>query len=419
MQYQNDDMDELFRRAADGYPLKIQEGNWDAVAGKLSAPVATAARVSEQNNKKNNYKIVTLLLLLLIGSGTTIMLILNGPNRNFNNKGTIKNANNIKVNIVNKQFSEYKQTPSENNEGASVISLINQEKKTIKKPTLEGTNFTNIISSNPEIPYTKELVENKIETTTRDEKKIYEIKEVISDLNNETSLANPLKNKLENNSEKKHEIENKTDASNTTKEKRKKEKKFYVGVFAGPQFNQIKSQGFSNAGSSAGVVVGINLSKKLAVETGLFLSQKKYYSSGKYFNMKTADPSMPVGMKVISLNGKSNIVEIPVKAKYNFKGKNKANFFATAGATSYILTNENNKYLVELNGNQQKLPANYAENKRYFDAALNVSAGYEYKLKQTTLRIEPYVQVPLKKIGVGSMPLMSTGINVGITLPIH
>ena len=72
MQYQNDDMDELFRRAADGYPLKMQEGNWDAVAAKISAPIATAARVSEQNNKRNNYKILTLLLLLLIGKGSSL-----------------------------------------------------------------------------------------------------------------------------------------------------------------------------------------------------------------------------------------------------------------------------------------------------------------------------------------------------------
>ena len=65
MQYQNDDMDELFRRAADGYPLKMQEDNWDAVAGKLSVPAATAVGVNQQKSKKNNYKPATLLLLLL------------------------------------------------------------------------------------------------------------------------------------------------------------------------------------------------------------------------------------------------------------------------------------------------------------------------------------------------------------------
>ncbi len=45
--------------------------------------------------------------------------------------------------------------------------------------------------------------------------------------------------------------------------------------------------------------------QKMAVETGFIISQKKYFSSGKYFSMKTVAASMPAGMKVVSLNGKS------------------------------------------------------------------------------------------------------------------
>ena len=45
MQYQNDDMDDLFRRAADGYPLKLQDEGWDAIAGKLAASGAVATSI--------------------------------------------------------------------------------------------------------------------------------------------------------------------------------------------------------------------------------------------------------------------------------------------------------------------------------------------------------------------------------------
>jgi len=421
MQYQNDDMDELFRRAADGYPLKMQEDNWDAVAGKLSVPAATAVGVNQQKSKKNNYKPATLLLLLLFISGTTALLVLNKQNDIVDNRTSFKNRENVKASIVNKDYPDnnYRKITIAKSKRVSSFSIIGEERNAlkIKKQILFRAGFMKMSSNNPEISYTDELAENKNETSVN-QNKPDEKNAGTGDINNQNSLANLLKEKQENNIVKDNETEKKNDSANAVKEKKKKEKKFYVGVFAGPQFNQVKSQGFSNAGVSAGLVVGVNLSKKLAVETGLFISEKKYFSRGEYFKM-IKDASMPASMKVISLNGKSTVLEIPVTIKYNFIKKNRSNFFGTIGASSYILTNETNNYLAVVNGNKEQLAINYAKNANYFTAALNVSAGYEYKLKQTTLRVEPYVQSPLRNIGVGSMPVMSTGIHVGITLPFH
>ena len=128
---------------------------------------------------------------------------------------------------------------------------------------------------------------------------------------------------------------------------------------------------------------------------------------------------MPAGMQVISLNSKSTVVEIPVNIKYNFLKKNKRNFFGTAGLSTYILTKESNNYRAIINGSQQKLTGNYSNNGNYYNAAVNISAGYEYKTKKAIIRLEPYIQVPLKGIGVGSMPVLSTGVHVGIALPFH
>lgn len=420
MQYQNDDMDELFRRAADGYPLKMQQENWDAVAGKLSAPAVTGLGINNKKSDNNNYKPATLIMLLFVIGGATILMLLNKPNKNFDNKALRKNEGNIQAGIVNKNYpdkSNNRKALIKNDERASATSSVGEETNTreIQKQILGRAAFTKTTISQAEILFTDEFVENKNEKKGN-ENKPYETNTATGGINNKNDLGKLLKEKQEKNLE----IPSKTDSVNTAKAKQiKKQKFFYVGVFAGPQFNQVKSQGFSNSGFSAGVLLGVNITKNLAVETGLFLSQKKYYSSGKYFNMKNIDASMPASMKVISLNGKSKVLEIPVKIKYNFREKSKGNFFGTVGAVSYILTNENNKYLVDLNGNQQKVPANYSKNEKYFDAAVNLSAGYEYKLKQTKIRIEPYVQVPLKSIGVGSMPIMSTGVNVGVTLPFH
>ena len=49
-------------------------------------------------------------------------------------------------------------------------------------------------------------------------------------------------------------------------------------------------------------------------------------------------------------------------------------------------------------------------------AVVNMSLGYSYKLGSLgTVRMEPYVKIPLKDLGVNNMPVMSTGINIGFT----
>ena len=53
MQYVNDDMDEVFRRAAEHYPLDTNSSNWDKVARALASPEDPQP---EQPKKKNNRK---------------------------------------------------------------------------------------------------------------------------------------------------------------------------------------------------------------------------------------------------------------------------------------------------------------------------------------------------------------------------
>jgi hypothetical protein len=90
--------------------------------------------------------------------------------------------------------------------------------------------------------------------------------------------------------------------------------------------------------------------------------------------------------------------------------------FGSAGISSYIMIKEKNDYLVMVNGNQQQMTGNYRGTNRYVAAAINLSAGYEYKSgNRTRIRIEPYIQIPIKDIGVGYMPVTTAGLHAGIT----
>lgn len=429
MQYQNEDMDELFRRAADGYPLKLQDEGWDAVAEKLagSGTVPVANAVGSKKSKRKKYKLALLSLLFLLISGTTFFFVSNEENTNIKNINTFKEIEKPKKtadnqfdasNILKSSVTPF--TGAVNSNSGFVDEKITAVKNA-KEMLVPSVSKFSIIKAN--LSYDDGLVEKKEELKGREYVRDQQPSEIIHIKNGdgivtivqETKEVKVVETKIEKYQEViPAKLEEQPEKKNT-----KKEKRFYVGILAGPQFNQVRNQGFSNLGFSAGIVGGVGLSNNLSLETGFFISQKKYYSSGQYFSMKKISTSTSSGMKVVSLNGSSSLLEIPIKIKYDFVKRNRGNFFGTTGMTSYILTKESNEYLTMLNGNLQNLSVSYSKNGNYFTAAFNISAGYEFKAKQTTIRIEPYLQAPLRGIGVGSIDVMSTGIQMGVTLPFH
>jgi hypothetical protein len=189
---------------------------------------------------------------------------------------------------------------------------------------------------------------------------------------------------------------------------------FYLGFNAGPQWNQVEGQGYNKTGFNLGLIGGFSFNNKLAVESGIAYSKKYYYSDGQYFHMKK-NPGTPT-MKVISLEGTSNVIEIPLKVKFDIIDKKKGELFITSGISTYILTKENNQYYALINGSPQNSNVIYKDKKTYLAGGLNLSAGYSIHLKKKTdIRIEPYMQIPFKGTGVGSMRVTTSGLNIGLT----
>ncbi len=133
--------------------------------------------------------------------------------------------------------------------------------------------------------------------------------------------------------------------------------------------------------------------------------------------MDKVGPSMPPEMKILSLKGSSTLFEAPLKFKYNILDKKKIIVSASAGISSYVLTNEKNNYLTSMNGTRENIISSCENSSRYFAAAVDFSVGCEHKFsKNKNIRIEPYVQFPLKGIGIGTLPVMSAGLHLGFTV---
>ncbi len=196
---------------------------------------------------------------------------------------------------------------------------------------------------------------------------------------------------------------------------KQKERGIYLSALAGPDFSTVKFQSVKSMGYSFGLLIGYRFNQHISLESGVYWDKKEYYSDGEYFNKsKTGIPS---SVKIKDLNGNCGMFEIPVSFRYDFGFGRKGRFFSTAGLNSYIMKKENYDYTTnDYPGWSRKVSYNNSSNNLF--SILQLSAGYEYKLgKIGRIRVEPYLNIPLKGVGIGSMPISSAGLHLGITIP--
>ena len=62
MPYKNDNLEELFQKAAKDYPLKTDNSNWDKVAANLKTPATETIAI--RNNKVLKYDLGLILVIL-------------------------------------------------------------------------------------------------------------------------------------------------------------------------------------------------------------------------------------------------------------------------------------------------------------------------------------------------------------------
>ena len=197
------------------------------------------------------------------------------------------------------------------------------------------------------------------------------------------------------------------------KNRKQKEHGLYAGIVFSPDISTVKFQSIKKIGVSMGVLVGYQINKRISVESGVSWSIKNYYTDGKYFSTTRVYTNSTA--KIKNVDGVCNMIEIPLTIKYNLTTC-KTNFSTSAGLSSYLIKNEKYNYTIDNSGQQYQHSATYSNSSTALLAVANFSVGYNKALKKNiSLRIEPYIKIPLKGMGIGSLPIMSTGFNIGIT----
>ena len=404
-----DDIEGLFREAAENYQINAEKAfDWDKVQRNVHEEPDKEKKTGPEKNKRRKF-IFGFLLLLSIGwllyntPGVETEKKLAQQNISKENKSTPgkkedkttrpgQNENNLKMQeafdktVSNKNKSE-EATGSENPETKKrgfIIDNIKGDDETVAYNNTILNKETNADIS--PIPLFKEKILLNAQSQTPDKN----LPSLIQPNNNLSSVS----------------------ASKNKNIKKNIQPKFYAGAFFAPDITFVEFQRSNGIGVTFGLTAGYQINKNWSIESGISLGRKKYYTTGEYFD-KNNVPDF-YNADLLSVDGHCNMFEIPLNIRYKFSSNSNHNFTASLGASSYFMTKESYNYSIiswgqTVNGEF----TNFPKSANLF-SVINVGAGYEKKLDNLSLLIEPYFKVPVKGIGTGNLYMSSAGINIGL-----
>ncbi len=436
----SDDIEELFREAAEKYHIDTEKAAaWNDVHDTVHADDAQPQPPAPAEDKRKKRWLI-LVWFLLVPFGWFAHYAWNSMHEqqsmkaqqlyaNANTQKNLSKENNAKQTIINS--AESKQTPLTDNSRA--VATVQTEKPPYKntgsllskstyqlivqppQPKTGQDAFTNKFGNElpgsglpDKLPAAKP--DDKAALTNEEQKK-----NVAANGNAQVTPNSAIEQK---NSSPQQELATK----NTAKKEHSppaNEHYFYAGLVASPDISFIHFQKTSPAGLGAGILLGYHINKKFSIETGVLIDEKNYYTEGGYFDRSRVPYfANNSNLNIIDVNGDCKMIEIPLNLRYAFKTKGKNTWYATGGFSSYMMGREYYNYDYKDSWNSTTYKSGYAYHsgvKNWF-SIVNLGAGYERSLgTKTSLRIEPYIKIPVTGVGTGNLSITSMGLYFGIT----
>ncbi|HSZ33843.1 MAG TPA: outer membrane beta-barrel protein [Puia sp.] len=453
MEHLENDMDDLFQKAGELYPLKTSESDWESMLGKLNEDGLGNQKGAIKMNSRligNKRKWLSLLLLIPIGVGS-ILYFSNSGTKNLSATTKLQNLKNSHSgSAINEVARPREKGASLNAKLKNEITENKTNPESSKVKTKEhsetattGNNQTNITeqsnNKNTKAPLSNRKLQNDYSRSSKTKTSFLE-GEIINDnlalgetsghnheLSQEKLAVKPLNLSVASRNEMisvegskllatdSKPLDDLHVAGNSKKSNNAMSNKgFYTSLFGGPDLSSVKLQSVSQLGFSLGIMVGYHFNKRFAVETGLMWDKKYYYSSGEYFDK--SGTRIPSNVNILNVDGSCNMFEIPLNFRYDFATSNNHGFYVKGGLSSYLMKKENYNMLLGHPGYERDSAYSYNNSSRDIFSILQLSGGYERSIgTNTSIWIEPYLKIPLQGIGIGNMPISSAGFYVGIS----
>ena len=414
MQYVNDDMDDIFRKAAEGYPLDTRGSDWDKVLAALNEQEKTPVKKT-----KDKRKFLWLLMLLPMGLVCNYYYneagwfgsrnaVKNGSSSgadkitttekdrvpDYSTKTVVQDAEpenfstgtvNSKTGFSNDGSLKKEESTTENHrrpkEGATPVSLIGDASNSSR-----NTNSfqKEELSSGRRSSYTSFINPNKLILSRNYNYPVAGFQPVSKQVPKAGLDRNP--------------------------------KRFYVGLMGGIDVTTIEFQKTTKNGFDYGVLIGYQLGRRWAIEAAAFMDNKYYYTDGKHFYYDKL--YMPPNSWITDVNGHCRMWDLSLGGIYSLGQTKKSGWFAAAGISSYLMKEENYDYTYyyATSGVSAVHSKSYANESQDLFSIINLSLGYTRRMgKIAELRVEPYMKLPIQGIGVGNLSMLSGGVHIGLT----
>ena len=195
---------------------------------------------------------------------------------------------------------------------------------------------------------------------------------------------------------------------NTVKKKNTPVQRLEIGLLAGPDVSTVEFGPLYKTGYNFGLQIGYRLSNRWLLNTAIIYTKKFYKADSQYYKPKyNAWPTWSLE----NVSGNCAMWEIPVNVRYDVSYNDKRRWFISTGLSTYLMTKENYKVKYKAYNNYYTYPINSDSNSNYLFSIVNLSVGMERSLgKNFSIQAEPYLKIPLKGLGYGSMRMDSYGI---------
>ena len=419
----HNELNSLFQRASENYPIKTDSANWSAVLEKLE-------KDADQKGILLKKRLLMLLILLLLGIFSWLFV-------NFFRIDTVKS----------------KTSPIEKQEKEAEKKLVKKITDAVYEKIMDSINQNNIINNNdnvatlnntllkPTPKYNRQTASNS--STIKNNSAItpppiinplaVDQNKPIADAANLTSTASAFNTPVTKTGVEKladsvdvaalmasnqQHTENAATANSVIVSPKKAAFKpeFYTGIMYANDKSSINFEASKGSGYSLAFVLGYQFSKRFSIETGIHIEKKEYYTKGEHFDKSI----LPATGKILWIESENKLIEIPISLKSDLIKKKKHQLFGSFGISSFLVNNESYEYEEEVNGVIQNESVEFTKNSSNLFATVNMSVGYELKIKNNLrLRLEPYLNLPLSGIGKGKEPVLSKGVYFGLLYNFH
>lgn len=189
-----------------------------------------------------------------------------------------------------------------------------------------------------------------------------------------------------------------------------------VGVSFAPDFNSIGLNEKQTITGKIGARVFWEMRSKISIESGLYYSNKHYFAQGEHYTPpKGYWINRTNGVIPSQIEGTCRVIDIPVLVSFKLLERVKWGLNVTTGLSNYILLDQ--WYYYDFDQPNPGASENWSteENIKQNWSIINCSFGIDYHLNTlTSIRLEPYLAVPLQELGWANVRIYSIGTVITI-----